>query len=100
MLMWDNTKGQIIIPTGGGKTLCMIEDVLANIDLVKKPQTFVVVAFTRILLAEQLSSEFLEHIKGTEVLHVHSGETPHISTTKVDKIKLHHVFVRPQVYTS
>ena len=33
--MWDNTKGQIIIPTGGGKTLCMIEDVLANIDLVK-----------------------------------------------------------------
>jgi hypothetical protein len=91
--MWDNTKGQIIIPTGGGKTLCMIEDVLANIDLVKKPQTFVVVA-PRILLAEQLSSEFLEHIKGTEVLHVHSGETPHISTTKVDKIRLHHAICK------
>ena len=25
--MLRNTKGQIIIPTGGGKTMCMIEDV-------------------------------------------------------------------------
>ena len=25
--MSDNTKGQVIVPTGGGKTMCMIEDV-------------------------------------------------------------------------
>ena len=24
--MSNNTKGQIIVPTGGGKTMCMIED--------------------------------------------------------------------------
>ena len=38
------------------------------------PQTIVVVA-PRILLANQLCSEFLEHIDNVEVLHVHSGET-------------------------
>ena len=25
--MFRHTKGQIIVPTGGGKTMCMIEDV-------------------------------------------------------------------------
>ena len=25
--MSNNTKGQVIVPTGGGKTMCMIEDV-------------------------------------------------------------------------
>ena len=24
--MSNNTKGQVIVPTGGGKTMCMIED--------------------------------------------------------------------------
>ena len=24
--MFNNTKGQIIVPTGGGKTMCMIND--------------------------------------------------------------------------
>tara|TARA_B100000609_G_scaffold193517_1_gene184996 strand:- start:156 stop:1283 length:1128 start_codon:yes stop_codon:yes gene_type:complete len=45
------------------------------------PQTIVVVA-PRILLANQLCSEFLEHIDNTEVLHVHSGDTHHFKTTK------------------
>lgn len=44
------------------------------------PQTIVVCA-PRILLAEQLSSEFLEFIDDANVLHVHSGETHHKSTT-------------------
>ena len=26
--MLRNTKGQIIIPTGGGKTMCMIDDAM------------------------------------------------------------------------
>ena len=50
--------------------------------------TIVVVA-PRILLAEQLCSEFLvKHIdiEDVEILHVHSGETTHLRTTKVDAI--------------
>ena len=50
--MWDNDKGQIIVPTGGGKTMCMIEDALSYFNGGHK--TVVVVA-PRILLAEQLS---------------------------------------------
>ena len=49
-------------------------------------RTFVVVA-PRILLAQQLCEEFLEQITGVNVLHVHSGETHHTSTTKPEKIK-------------
>ena len=56
--MSDSDKGQIIVPTGGGKTMCMIEDVKRQF---KSPvsKTIVVVA-PRILLANQLCSEFLE----------------------------------------
>ena len=78
-------KGQIIVPTGGGKTMCMIEDVKYRLNGLTDP-TFVVVA-PRILLAEQLSSEFLEEIENVSVMHVHSGETHHYSTTKSDKIQ-------------
>ena len=48
--------------------------------------TIVVVA-PRILLANQLSAEFLEFITNVKVMHVHSGETHHFSTTKVDAIR-------------
>ena len=40
----------------------------------------------RILLAEQLSAEYLEFITNVAVLHVHSGETHHQSTTKPAEI--------------
>ncbi len=82
--MQKYSKGQIIVPTGGGKTLKMIYDVLRLFQS-ETPQTVVVVA-PRILLAEQLSSEFLEHITTAAVLHVHSGETHHTSTTKPAEI--------------
>ena len=87
--MWDNSKGQVIIPTGGGKTICMIEDAITNMEMSNQGQTFVVVA-PRILLAEQLCSEFLELIdtKNVHVMHVHSGETQHFSSTKADQIHL------------
>jgi len=78
--MQKYSKGQIIVPTGGGKTLKMIYDTLRLFQS-ETPQTVVVCA-PRILLAEQLSSEFLEHITTAAVLHVHSGETHHFSTTK------------------
>jgi predicted helicase len=38
-------------------------------------------------LAEQLSSEFLEFITNASVLHVHSGETHHQSTTRPNEIR-------------
>jgi len=73
--------GQVIMITGGGKTLTMIADAIKQFSN-SVPQTIVVVA-PRILLAEQLSAEFLEHITDpmVRVLHVHSGETHHESTT-------------------
>ena len=82
--MQQHDKGQIIVPTGGGKTLNMIMDTLRQFQS-ETPQTIVVVA-PRILLAEQLSSEFLEFIVNAEVLHVHSGEIHHESTTNPDTI--------------
>ena len=87
MLAYD--KGQLIIPTGGGKTLCMIHDIVENQKYIDNGSTIVVVA-PRILLAEQLCSEFLEVIDTTHthVMHVHSGETSHFSTTKAEKINL------------
>ena len=87
MLAYD--KGQLIIPTGGGKTLCMIHDIVENQKYIDNGSTIVVVA-PRILLAEQLCSEFLEVIDTTHthIMHVHSGETSHFSTTKAEKINL------------
>jgi len=87
--MWDNSKGQVIIPTGGGKTICMIEDAMTNMELIDRGQTFVVVA-PRILLAEQLCKEFLDIIDTTHthVMHVHSGEIEYFSSTKPEQIAL------------
>ena len=92
--MLRNTKGQIIIPTGGGKTMCMIDDAMNEFSKTVLSKTIVVVA-PRILLANQLSAEFLYHnLDGAaepnatvNVMHVHSGETHHFSTTKVDEIR-------------
>ena len=92
--MLRNTKGQIIIPTGGGKTMCMIDDAMNEFSRTVLSKTIVVVA-PRILLANQLSAEFLYHnLDGAaesnatvNVMHVHSGETHHFSTTKVDDIR-------------
>ncbi len=78
--MQKHDKGQIIVPTGGGKTLKMIVDALRQLQS-QTPQTIVVVA-PRILLAEQLSAEFLEFITNAKVFHVHSGETHHESSTR------------------
>ena len=82
-------KGQVIVPTGGGKTICMIQDTINQQNTSQSGITTVVVA-PRILLAEQLCSEFMELIDGsyTHIMHVHSGETHHFSTTQPEKIAL------------
>ena len=86
--MWDNKKGQVIIPTGGGKTICMIQDTIHQ-QAVPSGTTTVVVA-PRILLAEQLCKEFLELVSTTHthVMHVHSGDVEFFHTTKPEKIHL------------
>ena len=79
-ILSKNRKGQVIVPTGGGKTMCMIEDA-------KKVSGTIVVVAPRILLANQLCEEFLEFIDDVDVLHVHSGETHHQSTTNSQVIE-------------
>jgi superfamily II DNA or RNA helicase len=78
------SKGICVFPTGGGKTNVGIFDAMKQLES-DTPQTIVVVA-PRILLAEQLSSEYLEFITNASVMHVHSGETHHFSSTNPSKI--------------
>ena len=88
-------KGCVYVPTGGGKTIIMLEDLVQRLQSAHSPQTVVIVA-PRILLAGQLCSEFLEYIDGNSdfdydnnynILHVHSGETVYDSSTKSDYIR-------------
>jgi superfamily II DNA or RNA helicase len=82
--MEHHSKGQVLMTTGGGKTPTMIFDAIREFSD-NVPQTIVVVA-PRIMLAEQLSAEFLEQITNASVMHVNSGETHHYSTTNPNKI--------------
>ena len=61
-----NVKGQVIVPTGGGKTMCMIKDAQRQFnscewDIINRDcdrKTIVIVA-PRILLAQQLCEDFI-----------------------------------------
>ncbi len=81
-------KGQIIVPTGGGKTFIMIQHAKKLLETpnmyLNRPKHIVVVA-PRILLAQQLCDDFMEQVKG-RVCHAHSGETHYYSTTKALEI--------------
>jgi superfamily II DNA or RNA helicase len=86
--MKNHSKGVLVMPTGAGKTNVGIFDALhefSNSD----PQTIVVVC-PRILLSEQLSSEYLEFITNAHVMHVHTGETHHFSSTHPNVIRAWH----------
>ena len=98
--MSTNPKGQVIVPTGGGKTLCMIKDAQRVFNsgnkwgfLLKQPdRKTIVVVSPRILLAQQHSESFEEFLGlhpmlQRKILHVHSGDTSHESTTNSDAIK-------------
>ncbi len=64
----QHSKGIVVMPTGGGKTNVGIFDTIRQFSN-PEPQTVVVVS-PRILLAEQLSSEYLEFITNASVLHL------------------------------
>ena len=97
--MVTTSKGQVIVPTGGGKTLCMIKDAQRlfnscswDVFLKKPDRKTIVVVSPRILLAQQHSDEFeewmgLHPMLQRQILHVHSGDTHHYSTTNPDAIK-------------
>lgn len=83
--MLANLVGQIYCPTGGGKTYIMIAHCKHLLETATSPQTIVVVA-PRILLANQLQSEFSEFITDARIAHVHSGETKLFHSTKPAEI--------------
>ena len=81
----QHSKGIVVFPTGGGKSLVGIFDALRQFKS-NTPQTIIVVC-PRILLAEQLSCEYLEFITNAHVMHCHTGETHHFSSTKPGVIR-------------
>ena len=87
--MQHNKFGQIVVPTGGGKTMIMIKDLAERFANAERPMTIAVVA-PRILLATQLCEEFFEddgiNLSNVVPAHIHSGESVHFSTTKVNQI--------------
>ena len=84
-----NRKGSVFVPTGGGKTVIMMEDAKQRIARASKPLTFLIVA-PRILLANQLCGEFEEYLDNKDIhyMHCHSGETHHFKSTNPELIKL------------
>lgn len=84
----QHSKGICVFPTGGGKTNVSIFDALEQFKS-DAPKTIVVVA-PRILLSEQLSAEFLGFITNAHVMHCHTGETHHYSSTKPNIIRAWH----------
>ena len=96
--MLANDTGQIIVPTGGGKTIIMMEDLLRDIDLGQRltniTSTVSVIVAPRILLAQQLCDDLICHSNQRknfnknriQIVHVHSGRTKFRTTTKPDDI--------------
>jgi len=90
--MLTASHGAVLVPTGGGKTLIAIMDLIRRLSASQAPLTAVVVC-PRLLLVNQLCGEYMEvintHNLNVEVLHVHSGDTHYYSTTKPAQIAVH-----------
>jgi superfamily II DNA or RNA helicase len=91
----QHNKGVVVIPTGGGKTIVMMEDVKGKLLASTSPLTVVIVC-PRIMLATQLCSEFEEYLKefSISISHVHSGETHYHSTTSPGNLKAQSAIVK------
>ena len=90
--MLTASHGTLLCPTGGGKTLMAVMDLIRRLSASQRPLTAVVVC-PRLLLVNQLCEEYMEvintHNMNVEVLHVHSGDTHYYSTTKSAQIAVH-----------
>ena len=82
----SKSKGQVIIPTGGGKTLVAIKDAVRQCEEGRK--TIVVVA-PRILLARQLCEDFREYVDA-KIFHCHSGYRGYVGGTNSEWIAQWH----------
>ena len=86
--LYNNEHGTVYIPTGGGKTICMIEDLRTQLVQSDYP-TLTVVAAPRIMLALQLANEFneiLSSVSNYKIGSVHSGDSPFYSVTSQQDI--------------
>ena len=86
--LYNNEHGTVYIPTGGGKTICMIEDLRTQLVKSDYP-TLTIVAAPRIMLALQLANEFNEILSGVsnyKIGSVHSGDSPYYSLTSQGQI--------------
>lgn len=83
------SKGILQCPTGGGKTMMAISDLNRRLNASQTPITAIVVS-PRLLLCNQLCDEYLQEIdtKNVHIMHVHSGDTHHFSSTKPNAIAL------------
>ena len=90
--MLTASHGTVLVPTGGGKTLVAIMDLVRRLNASQTPLTAVVVV-PRLLLVNQLCEEYTQVLNtydlNVEVLHVHSGDTHYYSTTKSADIAVH-----------
>ena len=90
--MLTASHGTVLVPTGGGKTLVAIMDLVRRLNASQTPLTAVIVC-PRLLLVSQLCAEYMEVLNtydlNVEVLHVHSGDTHYYSTTKSADIAVH-----------
>jgi len=98
--MKNCNKGVLVMPTGAGKSLVMMEDAKQRIQNSSSPITFVIVA-PKILLATQLASQFKSYLSEFNIYisHIHSGEDgctdiEHIKITNqlVKNLGKHHLF--------
>ena len=79
-----HNRGQVLMPTGSGKTITMIQDAINSMG--SDEQTIVVVAPT-IVLSNQLCKEFMDFMDNVNVMCVHSGHTPYFTSTDKSDIK-------------
>ena len=90
--MLTASHGTVLVPTGGGKTLVAIMDLVRRLNASQTPLTAVIVC-PRLLLVNQLCEEYTQVLNtydlNVEVLHVHSGDTHYYSTTKSADIAVH-----------
>ena len=95
-VMKNEDVGQIIVPTGGGKTMIMMEDLLRDIDYSYGQPTVSIVVAPRLLLSQQLCDDFTEHCRNRknfnknqiQIVNVHSGKgSKFFTTTKPRDIK-------------
>jgi len=84
-MMDNHSRGIICAVTGAGKTLIGVFDTMKQFEQ-EQDQTVVVVA-PRLMLANQLSHEYLEFITNASVFHCHSGDTIHKSSTNPSVIR-------------